>query len=572
MHDASLLTSTTTAIRDASPPTLPSLRALPEGHPEVHTHTPVFLGWDNAVTPLPKPNQLWFTADPETNCKACQPFVQYLLDLLKNGNAPGYALRLVCNQIKTPEKRELCFDLGTKLIDKVKYLVDVVPWTLEDYCSFLWQCEIDCCSSDKPEQVVMLLGDTDRDRLISWVSRGAEKQYLQLSLTSEFVDGDTNITTYPSTMIKYELGGWRGMIYRVYIPALFLKAQTTYYYRVGGSAAGGWSETFSFTTPSAALGTDAAPLRVMAFGDMDMTERSATVRDYMVSSGILNQLDAVVLLGDNGYADAKERLHAPWMTWLQATFTRRGIPLMVVMGNHEGLLWWDFGGATPRLPRRDGNVLFDKYAYSSTKMGTAHFQLLLSEHNIAMNTADVSEEQQAWIRKDLAGSTAQWHLAAFHRPMYCSSLHDDSCGDTGVYLREIFEPLFDSKMDVVLTAHHHRYERTTMVKNNRGIPHACQMLHHVPKAATSGGVYEQQFEYVAEVCKQGQGTLYVQPGNGGNSHSAGEVSPFLSPYSAQHTIHAGFSIITITSDFLKQDYHNAIEGRIIDTVVVEKKE
>lgn len=97
----------------------------------------------------------------------------------------------------------------------------------------------------------------------------------------------------------------------------------------------------------------------------------------------------------------------------------------------------------------------------SFEYGLVHFTILSTEHNFTQGSP-----QYAWIIRDLKSvdrSRTPWLIVAAHRPMY-SSQHFIPDFEVTTRLRvALEEQLHIHKVDLVITGHHHLYERSCPV-------------------------------------------------------------------------------------------------------------
>lgn len=102
--------------------------------------------------------------------------------------------------------------------------------------------------------------------------------------------------------------------------------------------------------------------------------------------------------------------------------------------------------------------------YYSWNYGAIHFCAMNSESPI--DTPMFTESELSWVNYDLSNvdrTATPWVFAHFHRPFYCAK--DEDCGSLLVQ-QGGEEVLYQNKVDVVLTAHEHTYERTYPVYNH----------------------------------------------------------------------------------------------------------
>jgi len=150
---------------------------------------------------------------------------------------------------------------------------------------------------------------------------------------------------------------------------------------------------------------------------------------------------AVLTLGDNQYDDGElsEFLDSYDLTWGQFKNITHPAP-----GNHdyhvEGAQgFFDYFGDAADPP--DGYYSFD--------LGTWHL--------IALNSGEgsISDDQLAWVRRDLRSDDHRCELAYWHHPRWSSGDTHGSDED----MATLWRLLYRNGVDVVLNGHDHLYER-----------------------------------------------------------------------------------------------------------------
>ncbi len=260
-----------------------------------------------------------------------------------------------------------------------------------------------------------------------------------------------------------------------------LKPATTYYYQVGGGAAGSeiWSATQSFTTVPAT-----GKIVVGVFGDA----RDQVSTWQLVHERMRDAAPSLLLVsGDIVDIGQQESLYTTWLTSIwhdpsDATkFLTLGQFIMVpIAGNHEQ----DTSQFFANFPIPGGGDYAKQFA--SFDVGNTHF-ILIDDQQIA--EAPSSPDAAAilsWVDSDLAAAnkdrTAHPFIVAIsHRGMFSTSNH--AVDSDVIQTRASLAPLFDKyHVDLSMNGHDHEYERTFPL--NAGTPPTAAP---VVKSSTSQG-------------------------------------------------------------------------------------
>lgn len=150
----------------------------------------------------------------------------------------------------------------------------------------------------------------------------------------------------------------------------------------------------------------------------------------------------VIMVGDNMYGPERPRDYTrkfltPYKPALDA-----GIPFYAALGNHDD--------PSQRFyePFNMGGERY--YSFRKASRGTDGVRFF------ALDSTYMSQEQLAWVEKQLQGSGSRWKIAFFHHPLYSSGGRHGSEEE----LREVLEPLFvEHGVNVVFAGHEHLYER-----------------------------------------------------------------------------------------------------------------
>ncbi len=187
-----------------------------------------------------------------------------------------------------------------------------------------------------------------------------------------------------------------------------LDAGSTYYYRV--IKAGGSSQTVRFHT--APEGEDSRSVFAV-IGDSGRGRKQqlavAALLERLEPDLILHTGDVVYPSGEDRHYD--RRFFAPYRRLLKE------VPIFPVLGNHD--LERGNGAAylaNFHLPRNDPRSTGRYYSFD---WGDVHFVALNSELYYKDDDSS-SEEQKAWLERDLENTRKLWKIAYLHRPLYSS--------------------------------------------------------------------------------------------------------------------------------------------------------
>jgi hypothetical protein len=192
---------------------------------------------------------------------------------------------------------------------------------------------------------------------------------------------------------------------------------------------------FARDSPSSA----AADPVILAAGDIaDCTSTGDTATAELLAA---NE-GTILALGDNAYENGTlqefEQCYQP--TWGQHKARTRPTP-----GNHEyhtpgAAGYFDYFGTAAGDPSK---------GYYSFDLGSWHIVSLNSERDTGATGGQV-----AWLRADLAATSADCVLAYWHRPRWTSGNYVDQ-----VDVAPLWDVLYDAGADVVLAGHDHNYQR-----------------------------------------------------------------------------------------------------------------
>ncbi|XP_005106696.1 acid phosphatase type 7 [Aplysia californica] len=305
--------------------------------------------------------------------------------------------------------------------------------------------------SFKPQHVHISFGDSIQEINIVWATQQVCKPKVQYG--SHPWGLELTVVGKSIQFVEYNEQGLQN-VHRVRLKDLL--ALTTYFYRVfcNDHQVG----PFYFQTPQA--GNEWSP-DFLLFGDLGIHSQSIP---SLVAAAMSGNYTAVFHAGDIAY-DMKhwDGLVGDYFMKLIEPLAST-IPYLTCPGNHE----IDFDSFVHyryrfSMPNTDWPIPQDKMWYS-IDIGPVHL-ISYSSEVFFTNYGNFEKAQRDWLVKDLKAANANrlmtpWIVAIGHRPMYCSTHIGDDCAKVDSLVRQGFEEIFrNSKVDLVIQAHEHNYER-----------------------------------------------------------------------------------------------------------------
>ena len=180
--------------------------------------------------------------------------------------------------------------------------------------------------------------------------------------------------------------------------------------------------------------------------------RPRSTADLLVGSG----LDAVLMLGDGQYFCGG---YQPYLDVYDPTWGGVKAITHPVIGNHDIAP----NGGTDCDPSGAGGGYFRYFGAAAGDPSKAYYSFDLGAwHIIALNSncrvigCARGSVQQRWLARDLARRGQPCTLAFFHHPRFSSSYVGQQSTNM---VQDIWETLAAARVDVVLAAHDHVYER-----------------------------------------------------------------------------------------------------------------
>ena len=318
----------------------------------------------------------------------------------------------------------------------------------------------------------------------------------------------------PDALTSFVEGSVPGTEHEVRV--LGLQPNTKYYYGVGdadGVVSGGDAQSFFVTSP---LPGRAKRTRIWALGDSGTgAAGQMETRDAYYAYTGKRGTDLLMLLGDNAYGSGYDEEY-------QANFFNiypsllKNTPIWPTIGNHETVQspiydpeYPYYKNFTMPTSGEAGGVPSGTERYYSANYGNIHLVCLDSM------TSDRSANgaMAAWLRADLASTTARWVIAFWHHPAYSKGGHDSDTEGPMVEMRENLVPILEEYgVDLVLAGHSHVWERSWLMTGHIGDSTTFD-----PSMRRSGGLGRPGIDgaYVKNAAAPGggQGTVYIVAGS-----------------------------------------------------------
>jgi len=292
--------------------------------------------------------------------------------------------------------------------------------------------------------------DSGCARVLMWeMSAPIEAQALELRTA-----GNDKILSFPAHDDRFTDDDVTVYQYAAVIDGL--TPGTSYEYRVrAGEAATAW---MPLVTPA-----EDASYKMIIFPD----SQSSDYTDWQnVARGAWERnRDAAIYCNMGDLVDNGED-RSQWAAWFEGfdADMRGAIPFVPVMGNHETYNRdWKV-----RLPEaylhyfdvpENGSAQFARYYYSFD-YGSVHYIVLNTmQQELDEFIPGLVEEQQAWIRSDMAAHRKKWNIVMMHKDVLQYRINGrpertEGFSEDG----NLWMPLFDELgIDIVYTAHLHTY-------------------------------------------------------------------------------------------------------------------
>lgn len=368
--------------------------------------------------------------------------------------------------------------------------------------------------------------------------------------TDSKVTWGTVFGTYPNVLTNSTLTTEHSLRINGLLP------DTKYYYTIGNNTIvfqAGINNNF-LTLP---IANTTRKMKFLALGDCGANNTNQlNVRNSTKNFIGTNDIDAMILLGDNAYSNGTDAEYQTNFFDIYKDDFLKYYKLYPAPGNHDygssantGLrnLPYHLSFTVPQNAEI-GGVASGVSNYYSYNIGNVHFVSLDSYGQDDGNTTkmyDVLGTQAQWLVSDLQANTQKWTIVYFHHPPYTKTSHSSDLELDLVAVREKFIRILEQNgVDLVLCGHSHGYERSYLLKefyNNFAVPLNDSDFNanlHTATGNLQNAIYDGSTNscgYAYNSGRYNHGTVYVVSGSAGQLGGASAGYPQNCMYYSNNT-------------------------------------
>lgn len=311
--------------------------------------------------------------------------------------------------------------------------------------------------------IVLGVGGTEPQRVVSWYSSADTAQVVQVAPTSQLVAGDfpASAVTFPAAVAPNAVnGGFNG-----HATIDGLQEDVAYSYRVGGP--GAWSPTYAFKTQDFEGDFD-----FLFYGDPQIGSSGNIAEDGAGWADTLNvSLGAnpnAELLVSGGDQVETANTEAQWDAFL-ASDKLREYPWAATIGNH------DVGGKAYEqhfwTPNTDRSTAYYQGS-ATTQSGGDYWYIYKDVLFVDLNSnayANGADDAHIGFVTDVVnahGAEAKYTVLVYHHSIYSPADHANDADNQK--RRQDFPTAFSNLgVDLVLQGHDHSYSRSYEIANGQ---------------------------------------------------------------------------------------------------------
>jgi Purple acid Phosphatase, N-terminal domain/Bacterial Ig-like domain (group 3)/Calcineurin-like phosphoesterase len=337
-----------------------------------------------------------------------------------------------------------------------------------------------------PIDVLLGVGATESQRIVSWYFPSNAAQAVELEKTSDLTSGTTfntskkviSATSTPNTAADSTLtdtdtksitgAATQTGFSNAHATILGLAENTTYSYHVGAKDGSAWSKTYTFSTKSFTGNFD-----FLFFGDPQIGSSGSPDQDGAGLAATLNYAtshdSAAELLVSGGDQIEHANNEYEWSSFADnGSDVLKQYPWAATIGNH------DVGGKGyeqhNQLPNISKDADYYPSANTTTNSGGDYYYIYKGVLFIDINSNAYDGGSDAahvsYIRSVLAdvGDKAKWKVLVYHHSIYSPADHAND--DDNVTRRADFTTAFSQMgINLVLQGHDHSYSRSYAILN-----------------------------------------------------------------------------------------------------------
>jgi len=314
--------------------------------------------------------------------------------------------------------------------------------------------------------VVLGVGASESQRVVSWYASADTGQVVQVAPTSALVAGDfpADAITFPATVAANSVNGGFNGGFNGHATLNGLQENTPYSYRVGVD--GAWSPTYSFKTQDFEGDFD-----FLFFGDPQIGASGNVGND---GAGWADTMNVAMtanpnaeLLVSGGDQVETANTETQWDSFLAPTQLRQ-YPWVATIGNH------DVGGKAYEqhfwTPNTDRSAAY--YTNPATASGGDYWFIYKDVLFIDINSnayasgADAAHIGYITNVVNAHGNEAKYTVLVYHHSIYSPASHAND-SDNKVRRQDFPTAFSQLGVDLVLQGHDHVYSRSYLLKNGQ---------------------------------------------------------------------------------------------------------
>jgi hypothetical protein len=318
-------------------------------------------------------------------------------------------------------------------------------------------------TSATPTGLVLGVGASESQRVVSWYTSANTPQLVQVAPTSDLVNGEfpAGAVTFPATVAANSVNGG----YNAHATIDSLLKNTAYSYRVGTQ--GSWSPTYSFKTQEFKGDFDFLFYGDPQIGSSGNVDKDAAGWRDTLNVSLAANPDAELLVSGGDQVETANT-ETQWNAFLSSDKLRQ-YPWAATIGNH------DVGGKAYEqhfwTPNTDRSAPYYNGS-SATRSGGDYWYTYKGvlfidiNSNAYSNGADAAHVAYISDVVKNHAADAKYTVLVYHHSIYSPADHAND-GDNQ-QRRQDFPTAFSKLgVDLVLQGHDHSYSRSYVIKNGK---------------------------------------------------------------------------------------------------------